>query len=316
MAGTLSLFLFVFIVIEAQLFATIRVEIFTVTIMAKPADIGSKRLISLDPDGWAQWVTNLNDVTVIDSIDAQFQWVSRDSDVLIKAVSPQNGEFLILNEWQLHYDTDIHYRIRAYAGLAEEKYRMPVYPVLVNILRPSPKTVIGNSFRSNFMGLRARQDYKVINLWEVDVEVAFDESLAALLPLAPVMKGGNNENVLRRAAVALEAEDRFEDLQQLLGIFATFVFGVDLVERVMSLQAEAFRASPWAALFEREAEKREALRMLTRLVRRRFGEALESLQETLRSLSVEQLEDLVDVCLDANSLDEFIAAIPQETDNN
>jgi hypothetical protein len=35
----------------------------------------------------------------------------------------------------------------------------------------------------------------------------------------------------------------------------------------------------------------------------------------LRSLSVEQLEDLVDVCLDANSLDEFIASIPQ-TDNN
>ena len=280
--------------------------------MAKKADIGSKRLVSLAPDGWARWVTNLSDVTVIDFIDAQFQWVSRDSDVLIKAGSGQHGEFYILNEWQLHYDTGIEYRMDAYAGLAREKYRMPVYPVLVNILRPSPKTVIGKSFRSNFMGLQARQDYRVINLWEVDVEVAFDESLAALLPLAPVMKGGNDENVLRRAAVALEAEDRFEDLQQLLGIFATFIFGVDLVERVMSLQAEAFRASPWATLFEREV----ALRMLTRLVRRRFGEALESLQGTLRSLSVEQLEDLVDVCLDANSLDEFIAAIPQETDNN
>lgn len=269
--------------------------------MAKKADIGSKRLVSLAPDGWARWVTNFSDVTVIDFIDGQFQWVSRDSDVLIKASSRQHGEFYILNEWQLHYDTGIEYRIRAYAALAEEKYRVPVYPVLVNILRPSPKTVIGNSFRSNFMGLRARQDYKVINLWEVDVEVAFDESLAALLPLTPVMKGGNNENVLRRAAVTLETQDRFEDLQQLLGIFATFVFEVDLVERVMSLQAEALRASPWADLFEQRGRQLEALQMLARLVRRRFGDLPESLLATWRSLSLEDLEKLGDLFVDANS---------------
>jgi len=335
MAITLFLCLFLFIVFEERSPATIIVEVLTRTIMAKPADIGSKRLVSLAPDGWAQWVTNLNDVTVIDLVDAQFQWVSRDSDVLIKAHSSQHGEFYILNEWQLHYDTGIHYRMRAYAALAEEKYRVPVYPVLVNVLRPSPKTVIGslalgegniavaklawpsdNNFKSNFMGLRARQDYKVINLWEVDVELAFNQSLTALLPLAPVMKGGNDENVLRRAAVALETEDRFEDLQQLLGIFATFVFEVDLVERVMSLQAEALRASPWADLFKREGQQEEALRMLTILLQWRFGDVPESLRATLRSLNAPQLEELGKQLFGANSLDEFIAAIPQETDNN
>jgi hypothetical protein len=129
------------------------------------------------------------------------------------------------------------------------------------------------------------------------------------------MKGGNDENVLRRAAVALEAEDRFEDLQQLLGIFATFVFGVDLVERVMSLQAEALRASPWADLFEQRGRQLEALQMLARLVRRRFGDLPESLLGAWRSLSVEELEKLGDLFVDANSLDEFIASIPQ-TDNN
>ena len=85
--------------------------------MEKPADIGSKRLVRIAPDRWAQWITNLNDVTVIDLIDVQFQWVNRDSDVLIKAESPEHGEFLILNEWQLYYDRAIDYRINAYAGL-------------------------------------------------------------------------------------------------------------------------------------------------------------------------------------------------------
>jgi hypothetical protein len=125
------------------------------------------------------------------------------------------------------------------------------------------------------------------------------------------MKGGNDENVLRRAAVALEAEDRFEDLQQLLGIFATFVFGVDLVERVMSLQAEALRASPWADLFQRE----EALRMLGIMLEWRFGDVPESLRATLRSLNAPQLEGLAKRLLQGISLDEFIASIPQ-TDNN
>jgi len=301
---------------KARSYNRIRGEKLATRIMAKKADIGSKRLVSLAPDGWAQWVTNLNDITVIDIIDAQFQWVSRDSDVLIKAESPEHGEFLILNEWQLYYDRGIDYRITAYAGLGREKFRLPVYPVLVNILRPSPETEIGKSFQSNFMGLQARQDYRVINLWEVDAEVAFSESLAALLPLAPVMKGGKKETVLRRAAVALEGEERFSDLQQLLGIFATFVFGVDLVERVMSLQAEALRASPWAELFKQQGQQEEALRMLMRLVRRRFGEVPESLPTTMRSLSVEELEELGDLFVDVTSLDEFIASIPQETDNN
>ena len=163
--------------------------------MAKTADISSKRLISLAPNQWVKWATKLDNLKVMELIDAQFQWVGRDSDILIKVKSPQHGKFMILNEWQLHYDPKISYRMRAYAGLAEEKYRIPVYPLLVNILPPSPKTTISKSFQSNFMGLQARQDYQVINLWEVDAEVALNQSMAALLPLVPVMKGGNNENM-------------------------------------------------------------------------------------------------------------------------
>jgi predicted transposase YdaD len=98
--------------------------------MAKKADIGSKRLISLAPDAWVQWVTQQPDVMAQEIIDAQFQWVSRDSDVLIKAISPQHGEFLILTEIQLRYSANLPYRMRAYAALAEEKYRLPTYPVL------------------------------------------------------------------------------------------------------------------------------------------------------------------------------------------
>jgi hypothetical protein len=71
--------------------------------MAKAADIGSKRLISLAPDLWVQWVTQSPDVEAREIISSEFQWVTRESDVLVRAYSPQDGEFLVLNELQLRY---------------------------------------------------------------------------------------------------------------------------------------------------------------------------------------------------------------------
>ncbi|MGK7926150.1 MAG: hypothetical protein AB4290_13055 [Spirulina sp.] len=103
--------------------------------MTKKADIGSKRLISLAPNRWARWVTQNPAIEVRKIISSDFQWVSREGDVLICAYSPEDGDFLILNELQLHYNGHIPRRIRAYAALAEEKYRLPVYPVLINILQ-------------------------------------------------------------------------------------------------------------------------------------------------------------------------------------
>ena len=79
----------------------------------------------------------------------------------------------------------------------------------------------------------------------------------------------------------------------------------------MGLMEEALRASPWADLFEQRGRQLEALRMLTIFLESRFGDVPEALTVTLGSLSVEQLEELADVCFDASSLDEFIAAIPQ-----
>ncbi len=43
-------------------------------------------------------------------------------DVLVRATSPQYGEFIVLNELQLRYKPEMPKRMRAYAALAEEKY--------------------------------------------------------------------------------------------------------------------------------------------------------------------------------------------------
>lgn len=122
--------------------------------MIKPADVSTKRLISLAPDNWVKWVTQIPDIVAGEILNSEFQWISRESDVLIRVESPQYGKFLVLNELQLRYKSEMPRRMRAYAALAEEKYNLPTYPVLINILKASDAE-IPTSYALNIAGLRA-----------------------------------------------------------------------------------------------------------------------------------------------------------------
>jgi predicted transposase YdaD len=113
--------------------------------------------------------------------------------------------------------------MRAYTALAEEKYELPTYPVLINILQTGDVEIPTN-LTSNLAGLRAIQDYRVINLWEVDVNIAFQQPLPSLLPFVPILKGGNDESIIREALQVLRQDQdlsqletsSFEELRQIL----------------------------------------------------------------------------------------------------
>ncbi|YAG11900.1 Transposase (putative) YhgA-like domain-containing protein [Nostoc sp. DSM 114161] len=103
--------------------------------MTKPADVSTKKLVSLAPNNWVRWVTQIPNIVAGEILNNEFQWISRETDVLIRVSSPQHGEFLLLNELQLRYQSVMPRRMRAYTALAEEKYNLPTYPVLINILK-------------------------------------------------------------------------------------------------------------------------------------------------------------------------------------
>ncbi|MBD1940133.1 DUF4351 domain-containing protein [Microcoleus sp. FACHB-68] len=265
--------------------------------MTQPADIGSKRLISLAPESWVQWVTQFPDVEVRDIISSDFQWVRRESDVLVRAYTPEYGEFLLLNELQLRYKPEMPKRMRAYAALAEEKYNLPAYPVLVNILQER-NVAIPTRYESEFAGLQARQDYRVINLWEVDVEIAFQQSIKTLLPFVPVLRGGAEESTVRRALQTLRADEQLNQLETLLAFFATFVLDSGLVQQIMRWDMAILSESPWYHEILAQGRKQEALTMIVRPLTRRFGSVSPELQESLHRLSLEQLEELSELLLD------------------
>ncbi|MBN3944429.1 MAG: Rpn family recombination-promoting nuclease/putative transposase [Nostoc sp.] len=223
--------------------------------MNKAADVSTKKLISLAPNNWAKWVTGIPDIVTGEILNTEFQWISRQSDVVIQAESPQYGKFLILNELQLRYTSEMPRRMRAYAALAEEKYKLQTYPVLINILKIS-NSEIPTSFASNFIGLRAIQDYRVINLWEVDVNIAFETPLPSLLPFVPILKGGENESTIREALRMLRADEQLNQLETVLAFFATFVLESTLVQEIMRWDMTVLRESPWYQEILREGQAR------------------------------------------------------------
>ncbi|KJH70330.1 RpnC/YadD family protein [Aliterella atlantica] len=223
--------------------------------MPKSADIGTKRLISLAPNNWVRWVTQIPDVVASNILDPQFQWISREGDVLVRAQSPRYGEFLVLNELQLRYKPDMPRRMRAYAALAEEKYNLPTYPVLINLLKEG-NIEIPTCYQSEFAGLQARQDYQVINLWEVDVEIAFQEPVSPLIPLVPILKGGAEESVVQRALQILRSDRQLSELEIVMAFFASFVLDSALIRQIMRWDMAILSESPWYQQILQEGEKR------------------------------------------------------------
>lgn len=297
--------------------------------MKKVVDIGSKRLISLAPNNWVQWVTQRSDILVKEFLSSEFQLIERKSDVLLKVYSPEQGEFIILNELQLRYSAKMPQRIRAYVALAEERYDLLVYPVLINILPRSATQVIPSNYQSELIGIKAYQDYRVINLWEVDASLVFEENLSTLLPFVPVLKGGGEERVIREAVKKLRTNEQLSELEPLLSFFASFVLEIPLVREIMRWDMTVLRESPWYNELLKEGlekgkqqgieeGKQQGIQegeatLILRLLTRRFGTIELSMEEQIRNLSLVRLEALGENLLDFSSLEDVLNWLNQGT---
>lgn len=125
-------------------------------------------------------------------------------------VENPDGEFLMLNELQLRYNEKVPLRMTAYTALAHERYSLPIYPVLINILPHTKIPKIPNFYEQEFMGMKTYQDYQVINLWKVEASLVFAQNLSSLLPFVPILKGGGEEAIVREAVAMADLENWLE----------------------------------------------------------------------------------------------------------
>ncbi|MEE6161726.1 hypothetical protein U9R62_10320 [Cylindrospermopsis raciborskii DSH] len=126
--------------------------------------------------------------------------------------------------------------MRVYAALVEEKvWATSLSSGRQYILQPVIDGDNCNRYESLKLWVVAYQDYRVINLWEIEAETVFEQNLSSLLPFVPILKGGNSEVNLRQALLNLRKNQVLGDLEPLLSFFASFVFDFDipLVQQMM-----------------------------------------------------------------------------------
>ena len=288
--------------------------------MPKPVDIGSKRLISLTPTVWARWCTGDASIEAVEILSGDFQWVARTTDVLLKVTSPVHGEFLLPCEIQTRPQQRMPRRLNAYAALAEERYDLAAYPVLVNIMPPTAGVAIASRYDSNVLDLSAHRTFRVLNLWEVDANLVLAQNLTALLPFTPIMKGGTSSEVLTKALTLLRADQSLAELETLLAYFATYVLDIDVVSNIMRWDMAVLRESPWykeilAEGIERGMERgmergreTEAANMVMLVLKHRFGAAPSEMEEIIAQLSLSDLRRLIDIALDAATSEDALTA--------
>ena len=130
----------------------------------------------MSPNAWARWATGRDDIIAEAPLDQEFQWVTRRTDALIPCNSESTGPFLMPTELLLRYNSNVGRRMRAYAALAEEKYDLPTYPLLLVMLPPGENTEISDRYEKEFLDKKAVQEYRVVKLWEMDRDISSESA--------------------------------------------------------------------------------------------------------------------------------------------
>ena len=81
-------------------------------------------------------------------------------------------------------------------------------------------------------------------MWGVDVDIVFERNLSTLLPLVPILKGGGEEKVIRRALGELRVQKQPRELESILGFFATYVLDTNLVQEILRFDMAILEQSP------------------------------------------------------------------------
>jgi len=141
------------------------------------------------------------------------------------------------------------------------------------------------------MGMKSYQDYRVINLWEIEASLVFAENLSSLLPFVPILKGGG---------------------------FASFVLEIPIVQQIMRWDMTVLRESPWYNEILKQGlqqgEQQGEANLIIRQLSKRFGNLDPAIASQIRQLSISQLETLGESIFDFSAMADLETWLQQNID--
>jgi predicted transposase YdaD len=196
-------------------------------------------------------------------------------------------------------------------------YGKPIEQIVI-FLRPDNSPQV---FEDSFQVGNTIHCYRVIRIWECDPTPLLQKP--ELLPLAVLAQTKQPKKLLSQVAQSI---DRIEDKRKQSNIAACveLLAGINYSEDLiaMYLQEDILQESVIYKKIINEGieqgikrgEKSEAIALVNRLIKKRFGEINDRLQARIKSLSLEQLESLGESLFDFDSLDDVSVWLSQVHD--
>lgn len=197
----------------------------------------------------------------------------------------------------------LNFRMLDYSVRLKRQYRCPVTQVLIFLQETNNEVAFTEAYQDE----TTIHQYRVVRLWEQDSELFLTNS--ALLPLASLTRTNSPQSLLAQVAEQVAKISDREKRQNIVGcveILAGLRFEKDLIRQL--LREDIMRES----VIYQDIVQKEAFKLISRMLRRRFGDFDASLVEQVRNLSAEELENLGEALLDFSQVADLVAWLDQQ----
>lgn len=200
----------------------------------------------------------------------------------------------------------LNFRMLDYSVRLKRQYRCRVTQVFIFLQETSNEAAFTEEYRDE----TTIHQYRVVRLWEQDSQLFLENP--ALLPLASLTRTNSPQALLAQVAEQVatipDREER-QNIASCVEILAGLRFDKDLVRQF--LREDIMKES----VIYQDIVQKEAFKLISRQLKRRFGDIDASLVEQVRNLSAEQLEDLAEELLDFSELADLAVWVEQQERN-
>lgn len=194
-------------------------------------------------------------------------------------------------------------RMLDYSVRLKRQYRCAVAQVVIFLQKTTNEVAFTEEYRDDTTIHR----YRVIRLWEQNSALFLTNP--ALLPLAPLTQTDSPQAMLAQVAESVARIADREQRQNIAGcieILAGLRFEKNLI--CQFLREELMQES----VIYQDIVQKEAFKLISRQLNRRFGEIDSQLIERVRRLSAEQLENLGEALLDFSEVADLVTWLDQQ----
>jgi predicted transposase YdaD len=184
----------------------------------------------------------------------------------------------------------------------------PIHQVVIYLRKSDSPKVRQNDYKQG----KTSHQFEVIRLWEQPSDTLL--KAPGLFPFAILAQAEKQENLLRQIAQEIEqiSDSREQsNLAASTAILAGLVLGKDIIQRLLRkdiMKESVIYQEIWSeGLQEGRQEGRQEgeANLVLRLLNRRIGDISPELLPNIRSLDLEQLENLGEALLDFQSLQDL-----------